>query len=118
MSTAANTRIELLLDEGLGEFRLSEVSGGSVSEASAYATTWTADTDYTFKLAIRNGTNGVKGYLNGVQRVQVTGDVVTAAGKAGFGSRLYGRVDSWVATDAGGGLSIPVAMNQYRQRWA
>lgn len=88
---------------------MQEVQSGAVSESSTYSKTWTADTNYTFKIEARNGSNGVKGYLDGTQRVQITWSGGSTAGKAGIRARLYGRVDSLVATDYSAGVTATVS---------
>jgi hypothetical protein len=78
---------------------MQEVQSGAVVESSTYSKTWTVDTNYTFKVEARNGSNGVKGYLDGTQRVQITWSGGSTNGKVGIRSRLYGRVDNLTATD-------------------
>lgn len=107
-STSAHTYLRLMQDIALGTLSLQEVSGGSVSESSTYATTWASDTNYDLKLEVRNGAAATKGYLAGVQRVSVTANVVTGAGVVGAVCRLNGRVDNLTVTDYSTGVAVPV----------
>lgn len=108
--SGANAYLQAYMDHNASQLVLQEVSGGTVSEAASGSQTWNADQDYALKLQVRNGTNGVKAYIGGTLKAQLTGDVATATGKIGARSRLYGRVDDLVATDytpPGGGTNPP-----------
>ena len=102
----ANAYIQAYMNHGTNQLSLEEVNGGTVSEGNYGSQTWAVDTPYALKLVIRNGTNGVKAYIGGTLKAQLTGDVATAIGKVGVRSRLYGRVDSLVATDYSTGVTL------------
>src|SRR3990170_2485160 len=98
MSTTATTWLSLHISAVDNTLFLLEVSGGSISEQVTYATSFSLNTDYVLKLeVIGTGTNGAKGYLNGILRTQLTPNVVTAAGKAGVRLRQNGRIDNYSA---------------------
>lgn len=104
--TAGPHYVQMYMSQPDSLLVMQEVQSGAVSESSTYAKTWTADQNYTFKIEARNGSNGVKGYLDGTQRVQITWSGGSTAGKAGIRARLYGRVDSLVATDYSTGVTL------------
>lgn len=108
--SGANAYIQAYMNHGTNQLSLEEVNGGTISEANYGSQTWAVDTPYALKLEVRNGTNGVKAYIGGSLKAQLTGDVATAVGKIGVRSRFYGRVDSLVGTDytpPGGGTNPP-----------
>lgn len=97
--TAGPHYVQMYMSQPDSLLVMQEVQSGAVSESSTYSKTWTADLNYAFKIEARNGSNGVKGYLDGTQRVQITWSGGSTPGKAGVRARLYGRVDSVVGTD-------------------
>ena len=98
MSTTATTWLSLHISAVDNTLFLLEVNNGSISEQVTYATSFSLNTDYVLKLeVIGTGTNGAKGYLNGILRTQLTPNVVTAAGKAGVRLRQNGRIDNYSA---------------------
>lgn len=107
--SGANAYIQAYMSHGSNQLALEEINGGTISESNSGSQTWTADQDYALHLEVRNGSNGVKAYIGGVLKAQVTGDVATAVGKVGARSRFYGRVDNLIATDytPPGGGSVP-----------
>lgn len=107
--TAGPHYVQLYMSQPDSLLVMQEVQSGAVSESSTYSKTWTADLSYTFKIEARNGTNGVKGYLDGTQRVQITWSGGSTPGKAGVRARLYGRVDSIVATDYATGVTADLS---------
>lgn len=74
----------------------------------------------TLKLTVSGTT--LTGYVNGSALGSPTTDASLTSGSAGLvGYQPSGtRIDNWEGGDlggGGGGLAIPVAMAQYRQRW-
>lgn len=94
-----NNYIQFYLNSSSGWLIIEEVLAAAVSEYSTYSFSILANTDYALKMEVRNGTNLCKGYLDGVQRVQITADQITSIGKAGVRVRLNGRVDNFRVTD-------------------
>ena len=88
---------------------LQEISGGVAIETVTTSATFSSGTDHVTKLVVRNGTNGIKLFVGGTLRCQLTADVVTGAGKVGVRSRIYGRVDSLVATDYVTAVDLTIA---------
>jgi len=107
--TAGPHYVQMYMSQPDSLLVMQEVQSGAVSESSTYSKTWTADQNYTFKIESRNGTNGVKGYLDGTQRVQITWSGGSTPGKAGIRARLYGRVDSLNATDYSAGATATLS---------
>lgn len=107
--TAGPHYVQMYMSQPDSLLVMQEVQSGAVSESSTYSKTWTADQNYAFKIEARNGTNGVKGYLDGTQRVQITWSGGSTPGKAGIRARLYGRVDSLSATDYSSGATATLS---------
>lgn len=85
---------------------LEEVVNGSIPNSATYSASPALNTDYALKLELRNGTNGIKGYLDGVNRCTLTAGTLTSAGRAGLSVRQYGRIDGFTATDFAAGVTI------------
>ena len=99
--------------------------GGVNTELAAEDTAWAANDVVTFE--IRDATKKI--YQNGTERASTTDNALTAAGTWGLaagnfpvfgdltGTRSVNTMDTFSCTEvAAGGLSIPVAMQSYRQR--
>lgn len=107
-NTVGPDLIQLYMSHSDSTLTLQEVQDNAVVESSTYSKSWSADTNYTIKLEVRNGSNGVKGYLDGVQRVQITWSGDSTPGNVAVRSRLYGRIDNLTATDYSAGVTVPV----------
>lgn len=105
-NTVGPDLIQLYMSHSDSTLTLQEVQDNAVVESSTYSKSWSADTNYTIKLEVRNGSNGVKGYLDGVQRVQITWSGDSTPGNVAVRSRLYGRIDNLTATDYSAGVTL------------
>lgn len=93
------------LTKAFSKALIQEVVNGAVPNQAEWTNTFAFDTDYALKLEVRDGSGACKFFIDGVQRAAITIGTLTDKGKAGFSVRLNGRIDNWVATDAGGGTT-------------
>lgn len=104
LSTSADTCYLANYRHDVEEFRLFRVEAGTFTQIGSFAQSLTIGQDYVVKLEIRDAAKKV--YIDGVERISSSDNVVTAAGRAGIaligdatGANGY-HWDSFTAVDA------------------
>jgi hypothetical protein len=103
LATGASTFYQMYYagDGTPGPVQLQKVVAGVATTLATAAFTPATNTDYQFKLEIRDAAKKV--YIDGVEVISSADNAITDAGFVGIRSRANGRIDNLTATDTTGG---------------
>jgi len=120
VSTSANSCYFFRISQSAGEVQLGKLVGGSFSVQDTYSLTTT--TNMTLKLEMIS--DGIKGYVDGVERCAITDSDITDAGRVGvryssgggsLGKLIGNQITSLTAVDlAPGGQVVTTYVHDIR----